>query len=171
MVTDATVSNAREIDVYVALEQGLYLYDSDRARLAPVLLGDLRPLVAAPNLPRFGDTAPVRLVYVADVDRLEQPDAPNAAPVQDPEMQKSYYFVDCGIVAANVYLFAAAAGLNAWFHDCDRAGTRQAPAAASRSARAFRPDRRLSPAERRLAPCFRRGKSAKSGRSLGAEPS
>lgn len=122
MVTDATVSNAREIDVYVALEQGLYLYDSDRARLAPVLLGDLRPLVAAPNLPRFGDTAPVRLVYVADVDRLEQPDAPNVAPVQDPEMQKSYYFVDCGIVAANVYLFAAAAGLNAWFHDCDRAG-------------------------------------------------
>ncbi len=122
VVVDATASNAREIDVYVAMEQGLYLYDADRARLAPVLLGDLRPLVAAPSLSRGGDLAPVRLVYVADVDRLEQPDAPDVAPVQDPEMQKSYYFVDCGIVAANVYLFAAAAGLNAWFHDCDRMG-------------------------------------------------
>ena len=79
MVTDATVSNAQEIDVYVAMEQGLYLYDSERARLAPVLLGDLRPLAPAENLPRSGDTAPVRLIYVADVDRLEKPDRERGA--------------------------------------------------------------------------------------------
>lgn len=120
LVTDATVSHAQEIDVYVAMEQGLYLYDPERDRLAPVLIGDLRPLVAAEGLPRHGDTAPVRLIYVADVDRLEQ--ASDSPPVQDPETQKAYYLVDCGIVAANVYLFAAAAGLNAWFHDCDRPG-------------------------------------------------
>jgi len=120
VVVDATASNAREIDVYVAMEQGLYIYDPDRARLAPVLLGDLRPLVAASSLPRSGDLAPVRLVYVADVDRLDQPDTPDVTAVHDPEAQKAYYFVDCGIVAANVYLFAAAAGLNAWFHECDR---------------------------------------------------
>ena len=120
VVHDATVSNAQEIDVYVALEQGLYLYDPERARLAPVLLGDLRPLVAAEGLTRAGDKAPVRLVYVADVDRLEQPGANGAPAVHDPELQKAYYLVDCGIAAANVYLFAAAAGLNAWFHDCDR---------------------------------------------------
>ena len=121
-VTDATASNAQEIDVYVAMEQGLYLYDAERARLAPVLLGDLRPLAAAETLPRSGDLAPVRLVYVADVDRLEQPDREHATPVADPEMQKAYYLVDCGIVAANVFLFAAAAGLSAWFHECDRTG-------------------------------------------------
>jgi hypothetical protein len=120
VVTDATVSHAQEIDVYVAMEQGLYLYDCDRDRLAPVLIGDLRPLVAAEALPRHGDKAPVRLIYVADVDRLENPT--DSKPIQDPEMQKAYYLVDCGIVAANVYLFAAAAGLNAWFHDCDRIG-------------------------------------------------
>jgi hypothetical protein len=120
IVADATASHAQEIDVYVALEHGLYLYDPQRDRLAPVLLGDLRPLVAAEILPRHGDRAPVRLIYVADVDRMEAPaDGPK---VQDPETQKAYYLVDCGIVAANVYLFAAAAGLNAWFHDCDRAG-------------------------------------------------
>ncbi len=120
VVADATVSHAQEIDVYVTMEQGLYLYDPERDRLAPVLIGDLRPLVAAVNLPRHGDTAPVRLIYVADVDRLEQ--ANDSPPVSDPETQKAYYLVDCGIVAANVYLFAAAAGLNAWFHDCDRPG-------------------------------------------------
>jgi len=122
VVRDATVSNAQEIDVYVAMEQGLYLYDCERARLAPVLLGDLRPLVAAEGLTRAGDKAPVRLVYVADVDRLERPGNGASPSVQDPEIQKAYYLVDCGIVAANVFLFAAAAGLNAWFHDCDRAG-------------------------------------------------
>jgi hypothetical protein len=120
VVSDATVSHAQEIDVYVAMEQGLYLYDPERDRLAPVLIGDLRPLVAAVNLPRHGDLAPVRLIYVADVDRLER--ANDTPAVQDPETQKAYYLVDCGIIAANVYLFAAAAGLNAWFHDCDRPG-------------------------------------------------
>ena len=116
---DASASNAQEIDVFVAMEQGLYLYDPERARLAPVLIGDLRGLAAAPWLPRSGDTAPARLIYVADCDRLESPRATIAAGA-DQETLKAYCHVDCGIVAANVYLFAAAAGLNAWFHECDR---------------------------------------------------
>jgi hypothetical protein len=116
---DASVTNAQEIDVYVAMEQGLYLYDPERARLAPVLIGDLRPLAAAPWLPRTGDRAPVRLVYVADVDRLERPGVGLMRPAAQPDTLKAYCLVDCGIVAANVYLFAAAAGLSAWFHDCD----------------------------------------------------
>ena len=119
VVADATASNAQEIDVFVAMEQGLYLYDPERARLAPVLSGDLRPLAAAPWLPRNGDKAPARLIYVVDCDRLETPRATPMAPT-DPETLKAYSLVDCGIVAANVYLFAAAAGLNAWFHECDR---------------------------------------------------
>jgi hypothetical protein len=122
VVTDATASNAQEIDVYVAMEQGLYLYDGDRDRLAPVLMGDLRPLAAAQGLSRSGDRAPVRLIYVADVDRLESVPSEAAPSAGDPEMQKAYYLVDCGVVAANVFLFAAAAGLNAWFHECDRIG-------------------------------------------------
>ena len=122
VVTDATASNAQEIDVYVAMEQGLYLYDDQRARLSPILLGDLRPLAAMEGLSRSGDKAPVRLIYVADVDRLEKTPLAAAPSANDPEMQKAYYLVDCGIVAANVFLFAAAAGLNAWFHECDRIG-------------------------------------------------
>lgn len=33
---------------------------------------------------------------------------------------KSYYYVDTGMIAANVYLCAAAHGLAAWFHNCNR---------------------------------------------------
>ena len=40
--------------------------------------------------------------------------------LHDPEIQKAYYFVDTGIIAGNVYLFAAAHGLASWFHNCDR---------------------------------------------------
>jgi hypothetical protein len=32
----------------------------------------------------------------------------------------SYYYVDTGLIAGNVYLFAAAQGLAAWFHNCHR---------------------------------------------------
>jgi hypothetical protein len=40
--------------------------------------------------------------------------------LHDPEVQKSYYYVDTGLIAGNVYLFAASQGLAAWFHNCDR---------------------------------------------------
>ena len=41
--------------------------------------------------------------------------------LHDPEVQKSYYYVDTGLIAGNVYLLAASRGLAAWFHNCDRA--------------------------------------------------
>jgi hypothetical protein len=118
VVSDATASHAQEIDVYVTLEQGTYLYEPHNAWLAPIVSEDLRPIVPWPGLPRTGDLAPVRLIYVADADRLAVavPDWASA----DDETRKAYYLVDCGIVAANVYLFAAGAGLAAWFHDSDR---------------------------------------------------
>lgn len=40
--------------------------------------------------------------------------------LQNPEVQKSYYFIDTGIIAGNVYLYAASQGLASWFHNCDR---------------------------------------------------
>ena len=42
--------------------------------------------------------------------------------LKDAEIQKSYYFVDTGLIAGNVYLFAAAQGLAAWFHNCRKPG-------------------------------------------------
>jgi hypothetical protein len=40
----------------------------------------------------------------------------------DRETQKAYYYVDTGLMAGNVYLFAASQGLSAWFHNCDKIG-------------------------------------------------
>ena len=40
--------------------------------------------------------------------------------LRDNEVQKSYYFVDTGLIAGNVYLFAASQGLASWFHNCNK---------------------------------------------------
>ena len=61
------------------------------------------------------------LVFVADVARyanarLQEPG------LKDAEIQKSYYNVATGLIAGNVYLFAASQGLAAWFHNCNKPG-------------------------------------------------
>jgi hypothetical protein len=67
-----------------------------------------------------GAQAPVRLIYVVDIQKF------STAGFQEPglwdiETQKSYYYVDTGLIAGNVYLFAASQGLATWFHNCNRA--------------------------------------------------
>ena len=48
---------------------------------------------------------------------------------------KGYYYVATGLIAANIYLFAASQGLAAWFHNCNRE-------AATKDCR-LRPEQRL----------------------------
>ena len=60
-------------------------------------------------------------IYVVDLDRFTHTSAFDEPGLHDPEMQRSYYYVDTGLIAENVYLFAAAHELAAWFHNCDRA--------------------------------------------------
>jgi SagB-type dehydrogenase family enzyme len=119
--TAASASNSQEIDLYVALEHGIYLYDAVTHRLSPVASGDLRFGAINPRQEGgFGPTAPVELIYVADIHRLTHTIGHQEPGLHDPEIQKSYYFVDTGMIAGNVYLFAAAHGLASWFHNCDR---------------------------------------------------
>jgi len=117
--TAASASNSQEIDLYIVLADGAYLYDASRRRLTPVAEGDLRPL-AISHGQGGGEEAPVRLVYVADVDRLVHTSGFQEPGLRDPDVQRSYYYVDTGLIAANVYLFAAAYGLAAWFHNCEK---------------------------------------------------
>jgi len=117
--TAASASNSQEIDVYVALEGGTYVYDPFQHRLVPVVPDDLRSLAIGRGQPDSGAEAPVRLIYVADVDRLANTSGFQEPGLRDPDVQRSYYFVDTGLIAANVYLFAASNGLAAWFHNCD----------------------------------------------------
>ena len=121
-ITAASASSSQEIDVYVAMEEGTWLYDAFHHRLIPVVAGDLRRLAIGRGQASFGDKAPVRLIYVADLHRLSHTTGYQEPGLQDPEIQKSYYFVDTGIIAGNVYLFAVSQGLASWFHNCDKPG-------------------------------------------------
>jgi hypothetical protein len=119
--TAASASNSQEIDVYVALPAGTYRYDPLAHALLPVVSADLRPLAISRGQSPLGSSAPVRLIYVVDVDRLANTTGFPEPGLRDPDVQRSYYFVDTGLIAANVYLFAASTGLAAWFHNCDKA--------------------------------------------------
>ena len=118
--TAASASNSQEVDVYVALEGGTYLYDPFLHSLVPVAAGDHRRLAIGRGQADAGAKAPVRLIFVADIDRLVNTRGFQEPGLHDPGVQRSYYYVDTGLIAANVYLFAAAIGLAAWFHNCDR---------------------------------------------------
>ena len=118
--TAASASNAQEIDLYVFLAEGVYLYDGPAHRLVPVVAGDQRSKVGRNRGPAVAK-APVNLVFVADIAKYAkaQPQEPG---LKDPEIQKSYYNIACGLIAGNVFLFAASQGLAAWFHNCDKPG-------------------------------------------------
>jgi hypothetical protein len=119
--TAASASNSQEIDLYVVLQEGIYLYEAVGHKLTPVVAGDLRAKVSAHGRAGAMVKAPVILIYVVDIakyskSRLQEPG------LKDPEIQKSYYNVATGLIAGNVYLFAASQGLAAWFHNCNKAG-------------------------------------------------
>jgi hypothetical protein len=116
--TAASASNSQEIDLYVALPDGVFLYEAGPHRLAPVVAGDLRARAGR----GAARTAPVSIFYVVDLSRYDTGPAQPDRNIGNPEVQKSYYYVDTGLIAANVYLFAASQGLAAWFHNCDREG-------------------------------------------------
>ncbi len=118
--TAASASNSQEICVYVSMEEGTYLYEPESHRLSPVAIGDSRTLAIGPGQGKAGADAPIRLVYVVDIDKFKKAGFQEPG-LYDPEIQKSYYFVDTGLIAQNVYLASAALGLAAWFHNCDRA--------------------------------------------------
>lgn len=123
--TAASASNSQEIDLYVALKEGVYRYDPQGHLLEPVLAQDLRAGALSPGQGGVLTSAPLQLLYVVDIDRLTHTEGFEEPGLQDPEVQKSYYYVDTGLMAGNVYLYAASQGLAAWFHNCDRAGVAQ----------------------------------------------
>ena len=89
----------REVDVYVILAAGAYRYDAPRHALFKVADGDLRHLAGQQD---FVATAPLNLVYVADLDRMSGASADDKA---------LYSATDTGFIAQNVYLYCASAGL------------------------------------------------------------
>lgn len=89
----------REIDIYVATADGVYLFEPGTHTLRSVLARDIRALTGTQD---FVATAPVNLIYVADLRRMAGASA---------DSQNLYAAADTGLIAQNVYLYCAAAGL------------------------------------------------------------
>lgn len=97
--TSPTAVNWQEIDVFVAMAEGLYLYNAKEHILKPVLNRDIRALTGKQS---FVKDAPVNLIYVADLSKI------NRASIEE----KNFYpAVDTGFVSQNVYLYCASEGL------------------------------------------------------------
>ena len=118
--TAPSASNSQEIDLYVALKDGVYLYEAFPHQLTPIIKGDYRKMSGRGTAALRTGIAPLNIIYIADLSRYDLgPDQPDPN-IGDPEVQKSYYFTDTGFIAQNVYLFAASQGLASWFHNCDK---------------------------------------------------
>jgi SagB-type dehydrogenase family enzyme len=89
----------REIDVYVATADGMYRYDAKANALQLIVARDLRALTGVQD---FVAMAPVNLIYVANLNRMEGSAA---------EQKEFYAATDTGFIAQNVYLFCASANL------------------------------------------------------------
>jgi nitroreductase len=99
--TAPSALDAREVDLYVALASGAYVYDPEAHALSLVVSNDIRRVTGYQD---FVDDAPLDLVFVADHGRM------GLTPVAQRE---SFASVAAGAIAQNVYLFAAANGLAA----------------------------------------------------------
>ena len=86
----------QSISVYAARKDGIYLYDHVKHSLEPVVAGDFR---AATGSQSFAATAPVNLIYVANISKF---DGSNAD-------KKTFAVFDAGHCSENVYLYCAAA--------------------------------------------------------------
>jgi nitroreductase len=95
--TAPSAMNWQEMDIYVATGEGLFLYNAKANRLDRVLAQDIRP---ATGLQPFVATAPVDLIYVADLAKAGSgPDA------------ELFTAADAGFISQNVYLFCASENL------------------------------------------------------------
>jgi nitroreductase len=136
--------NMQEIDLYVAMPEGVYLYEAVPHKLTPVATRDIRPI--ASRRPEWAK-APVILIYVADTDKRPAPrpqgtppgTPPGAPPsgtppqsqqppagVPPPGTMPSFGEVDCGFIGQNVYMFCASEKLATCFHGTDKEGLAKA---------------------------------------------
>lgn len=97
--TAPSAMNRQSIDVYVAMSEGLYVYDAKSHLLKPLVSQDIRALTGKQS---FAADAPVTLIYVADFKKMGN--------ISEDEKQ-FYAATDTGFISQNVYLFCASEGL------------------------------------------------------------
>ena len=98
--TAPSAVNWQNIDIYVSLAEGLYVYDAKSNMLRLILAEDVR---AATGKQEFVKIAPLNLVYVADFSKI----------ARGTDEDKNFYSAaHTGFISQNVYLFCASEGLS-----------------------------------------------------------
>jgi len=87
------------IDLYLAMADGVWIYEPKAHTLQPHMQDDIR---AQTGLQDFVAVAPLNLVYVAHGERMTDVAA---------EDRRLYASVDAGFIGQNVYLYCASEGL------------------------------------------------------------
>ncbi|MCL2510574.1 MAG: SagB/ThcOx family dehydrogenase [Bacteroidales bacterium] len=97
--TAPTARNKQEIEIYCAMEDGLYHWNPERNVLTLTVKKDIRAITGKQD---FVATAPLNLIFVCNNDKIDG--VPN-------EVQRRYVYIDTGYISENVYLFCASEGL------------------------------------------------------------
>lgn len=98
--TAPSAMNAQDVDVYVFIKQGVYLYEHRDHTLIGIVEGDHRKLIAGRQ--EIVAEAPVSLLLVSDISRFR---------AGSDELKRTWAAIDVGIVSQNISLFCASAGL------------------------------------------------------------
>lgn len=104
-MTAPTACNWQEIEIYVFMKSGVYLYLPKENTLKKYKEADMRAIT---GIQEFVKTAPVVLLYVADRSKMKGPDGKPA----DEKAKDFYCCTDAGFVSQNVYLFCSSEKLN-----------------------------------------------------------
>lgn len=91
--TAPSAMDHQEIDLYVFLPEGVYVYDAKANKLKSVLKGDFRKSAGVQD---FVYSSPLNIVYVADIKKSGS---------------EEYSGINCGFISQNIYLYCASAGL------------------------------------------------------------
>jgi len=107
--TAPTAAGWNNIDIYVTTSDGLFLYDAVAHSLKVVKKEDVRAnsgLEGAGMMKQeFAKTAPVSLVYVADMEKT------GGMKWEDEEVGATWTYANASAIAQNVYLYCASEGL------------------------------------------------------------
>ena len=101
--TAPSATNCQEIKIYVAKEDGLYLYDEINHQLILTLTEDIRDQIGTQKMMK---SAPIGLIFVSDYSKFK-------IYLAKDEIRK--WFVsgtDTGFISQNIYLYCAAARLS-----------------------------------------------------------
>ncbi len=101
--TAPSAKDTREIDTYIVLPGGLYLYDPELNLLKQIHNRDIRKFCGTQD---FVADAPVNLVFVADMGKLGKKEGEK---IKDSDLL--YPYANTGFIAQNIYLYCASENL------------------------------------------------------------